>query len=559
MVISLPQQAQSFVTTSTSSSSLGYGFAVDARGSAKMLISGIDYVSDSEKETPNSQEADTDCYVGVGNAQELELVKFDSLNICLDIAILNLPDQPAVAGLPDAIVTAMAGQQPMIVSLNYGTEFSDSTMVDSALLPTRYFPAVMTTDTQMGGVYVALHPTHGTSIAPATPQPDGSTDQAEEMRSTWFFLEQMTRPAPIFVQPTDGDHSPKIVKYNMLTEDMEWIHTLETQEGKSLVAGMAVSQARNFLVIVGSATGTGPGVGAGSVSDGDWDGFLTVLDMNMGDLNTGNWNLTYNALHSTRIRTQKNIDDVVLDVCVSGDKAYVVGSTQGRFEGEINGGAFILKYDIDPLRLLWVHQIAGKSVGATHCAIDGETLYVGGSAPPGIELDERKVPKNEAVDTTHDIFVAKFNAETGVREFLRQIDSHRDDELIGMTITPSNQNLLLSANARDFATGETIIFTMDMDSEGNYDWEKLAPNIDPITGASIASSASDSNEEDNSDDWLVAVAIAVPVIILLAITCYYFACLSAAQVPLDYPDNPTHGNAAQDTELQIVGESATVV
>ncbi|KAL3930863.1 MAG: hypothetical protein SGBAC_011578 [Bacillariaceae sp.] len=553
------------------STSLGYGFAMDMRnGIPNVITSGIDYEADYQRVTLNDQ-ANTECYVSLGYDSNVDRVTFDSPNICLDVATMNLPNQQAGSGLPDVIVTAMAGHQPLIVSLEYGTEeFSQSTLVDAALLPTRYFPAVMTTD-KLGGVYVALHPTHGTFIAPAAPGQGDTNNQAEEMRSTWFFLEQMTRPAPIFVEPniTDLDHSPKIVKYNMLTKDTEWIHTLDTQNGKALVSGMAISQLRNKLVIVGSASGSGPGIGAGAVSDGDWDGFLTVLDMDKGDLKTGDWNLTYNALHSTRIRTQKNIDDVVFNVCVSGDKAYVVGTTQGRFVGDINGGAFILKYDIDTLSVLWVKQIAGRGVEAMHCAILDEQLYVGGSVPPGILLDNRK---SEASKETHDIFVAKLSATSGDVEFLRQIDSLRDDELIGMAINPSNQHVLLSANARDFATGKTVIFTMDMDQDGNNDWEALAPGIDPFTGLNaetttpptVADTPASAGDEDadpeggDSDDWVIAAAISIPAVILLVVTCYYFCFVSTAQVPLDYPDDPTYGNAAEDTELEVVGGASVI-
>ena len=57
--------------------------------------------------------------------------------------------------------------------------------------------------------------------------------------------------------------------------------------------------------------------------------------------------------------------------------------------------------------------------------------------------------------------------------------------------------------------------------------------------------------------------VTVPAVILLVMTFYYFHFHSTAQVPLDYPDDPTFGNAAEDTELQLTptetGEDRVVV
>jgi len=200
-------------------------------------------------------------------------------------------------------------------------------------------------------------------------------------------------------------------------------------------------------------------------------------------------------------------------------------------------------------------------------------LYVGGTVPPAIELDPRK--KDGAPRDTNDVFVAMLNAGSGSMEFLRQIDSHRDDELFGMAINPATSSVIISANARDFSSGENVIFTMDVNPMGNHEWEKLAPGSDPITGKAAPKSDSsgtftagnatttDPPKGDNADDWTIVAAVTIPAVIIVVLTFYYFCCLSAAQVPLDYPDIPTHGNAAEDTELQVVttegGEERNIV
>ena len=90
--------------------------------------------------------------------------------------------------------------------------------------------------------------------------------------------------------------------------------------------------------------GHGEVIGARQQSAGDWDGFLTIVDAANGSID-GEQMGSYHT-HSKRIKTQLEKDDLVMGLCMDGDKAYVVGSTEGKVVGTEAGGAFVMKIDI---------------------------------------------------------------------------------------------------------------------------------------------------------------------------------------------------------------------
>jgi hypothetical protein len=457
---------------------------------------------------------------------------FDSPQMCLDVQVLGIPSQPSPQGLPNAVVTAMAGQQPMLLAMDY-TGFSNINLLDPVKLPFGHFPAVMTSDKILGGIYVALHPTNGLELNAAS-----DSDPVDELRNTRDYLEQLTHPRGI--SGTDGTLSPLIFKYNILDQKAEWQTTFHTEGGKSMITGMEVVLARKVLVVVGSSTGYGPAIGAGARSDGDWDGYLTIIDMESGAMDTLNTTTEINAPHSVRIFSQQGQDDMVHNLCTADDKVYVVGSTTGKIEGDKPGGGFIMKIDIDTLNVIWKKQFVGLGIEATHCAIRSDVLFVGGIVPPNIQLDYPNSNSDFPLTETFDVFTAMFNAVTGDMAFVRQIDSHRDDQVVEMIVNPRDLTVILVINARVFEEGTNDLVVMSVDQQGQHDWSNLSPDIDPIGGQTgpvtieDPPSSSIQQEESPTEDWIIVVAIVVPVALLFCLAVYYFCSRgSSSSVPLD--------------------------
>jgi hypothetical protein len=549
---SLPQCVETFVSISRWSSALVYGGAMDMLG-PKLLMSGVDFKGDFKHITQTGQ-ADADCFLSVGSAMGFDRKLFDSPQMCLDIQVLGIPNQPSPPGLPDAVVVAMAGQQPMLLTMDY-TGFSNINLLDPVKLPFEHFPAVMTSDKNLGGIYVALHPTNGLEMKAAS-----DFDPVDELRNTRDYLQQLTHPKGI--SGTAGTLSPRIFKYNILDQKAEWQTTFNTEEGKSMISGMEVVLARKLLVVGGSSTGYGPAIGAGARSDGDWDGYLTILDMESGAMDTQNTTSEINAPHSVRIFSQRGQDDMVHNLCTADDKVYVVGSTTGKIEGDKLGGGFIMKIDIDTLNVIWKKQFVGLGIEATHCAIRSDVLFVGGIVPPGIQLDNPNGNSNSPATETVDIFTAMFNAVTGDMAFVRQIDSHRDDQLVEMLVNPADLSVILVVNARDFEEGTNDLAVMSVGQQGQHDWQNLSPGIDPFGGQTGPATVEDPpssihQEAPPTEAWIIVVAIVVPVALLFCLVVYYFCSRrSSSSVPLVVPlvvplDHPSEGPSAPEDNFEI--------
>lgn len=511
----------SLVSVSRFSSAILYGSVIDLSGQIQ-VNTGVDYKGDYKHLTQTGA-ADSDCWVSVGDARGFDRKVFDSPAMCLDVNVLGTgnTDTTRPEGLPEGVVAAMAGQQAMLLSLTYKGEYLDVRLDDPVKLPFEHFPVVVTTDNYLGGVYVALHNTNGIAIAPASDQ-----DSADELKNTVEYLQSLTQPEKL---PGTGDYSPKIFKYDIIEKKPMWQTTFTTVNGRSSIGGMEVVLSRNKLVVVGSSTGSGQAVGAGAISGGDWDGYLTLVDMFTGDVDTKNTTTEINAPYSVRIATQPEKDDFVLNVCTSDDKAYIVGSTTGKIEGDVDGGGFVAKFDIDTLDIIWKHQFVGMGIEATHCDVVGDLLYVGGHVPPGLVLDPPNSVSNRKASDNTDIFISLFSPETGTLKWVRQIDSLREDQLVNMVINV-NTVLFLTANAMDSQKGTNDVFLLTVTPAGVHDWQNIGEGVDPIEGAFDTASPDNNSGGDKTEepvqktvgDWVIPVAIAVPVLLLFALICYYF-------------------------------------
>ena len=508
-----PLLANAFVSVSRSSSAVAIGSAMDP---LTFMTTGVDYTGDSN------------CYVEVGSVSlDSNRERFETPQICLQIEMVasEVASANASANIPDGIVTGMIGQQPLVMSLDYKGGLSGKpNLRDPFYLPNGYFPVATATDRGTGEIYVALHETQGTSIVTTT------DDTASKMTSTLDYVETLTRPTLL---PGSGNHSPLIFKYDVGEGQLKWETTLITEEGKSTISALSTVASRGKLVAVGSSTGYGSYVGAGSRSKG-WDGYITILDMEDGKIDPEGAVNSFNAPHSTRIYTQPDQDDFVHGVCTGDGKAYVLGSTTGKMKGDEAGGGFVIKYDIDDLSLIWKYQFVGVGVEATHCVIKGETLYVAGTVPPGVVLDDpnNNNSKGGKPSDTSDVFVALFYPDLGEMSWIRQIDSHRDDDLIGIGFDGVS-NLLITVNGKNTNDGNNALYVMSIDNDdGKHDWQFLPQGKDPLETIAIRP----------NDFWTIIVAIIIPLLILVILTVYYFR------------DKNKQRPKIEETEVDVQGE-----
>jgi hypothetical protein len=527
-----PECVNGFVSVSRLSSALAYSSEIDTAAQT-LMTSGIDYKGDYKHLTQSGQ-ADTDCYIAVGDVNGFDRKVFDSPAMCLDVQVLGIPTEPSPDGLPEAVVAAMAGQQPILLSLDYKGEYSDLNLRDPVKLPFNHFPAKLTTDRNLGGVYVALHNTNGLGLAPASDE-----DPIDEFRNALDYLKSMTRPELL---PGTGDYSPIIFKYDIVEQKAKWQTTLTTVNGRSAVGAIKVVLSRGKLIVVGSSNGSGTGVGANTQSGGDWDGYLTIIDLETGNMaDKRNITTIINAPHSVSVFSQPGKDDFVYNVCTSDDKAFLVGSSQGKISGDEDGGGFVAKYDIDTLDILWEYQFVGKGIEATYCDVFDDLLYVGGTVVAGTVLDDPNSISNGKPSDTSDLFVARLSATTGELKWVRQIDSHRDDSMVGMVINLGNL-VLITANGMSTNKGTSDLYVISVTPFGAHDWQNLQAGVDPISGATNAISIDVDNNGNNNEvevaDWVIPVAIGVPIAILLLFICYYYKTREPSNTSLAPRESP---------------------
>ena len=149
----------------------------------------------------------------------------------------------------------------------------------------------------------------------------------------------------------------------------------------------------------------------------------------------------------------------------SDGNVYVVGSTGGNLDGQINNGSddvYLIKYDAAGqeiyTRLL---GSAGNSAGFA-VAVDSEDNVIVAGQTSGLLTES-------SFGGGYDTFVTKFNSE-GQEQFTRQAAPFADDGALALTIDSSN-NIYLAGFARGSVGGETFggasdAFFTKLDSSG---------------------------------------------------------------------------------------------
>jgi hypothetical protein len=257
---------------------------------------------------------------------------------------------------------------------------------------------------------------------------------------------------------------------------------------------------------------------------------------------------------------------------------YVVGSTTGIIDGTEAGGAFVIKYDVDTLNILWKRQIVGMGVEATTCVANADLVYLGGLVPAGILLDDET--RTDGPSDTQDVFAAAIHGDSGEFFWIRQIDSRQEDILPNLMISQI-KNLMFSANALNPEDGSTVIYLMSIFLEtGFHDWIALPKDANPLAGAQNAGEGitvppvgtvgaeeggnndNNDNEEDKDNTTVIVVAVVVPVVLLLMVVAYSILTKKSEKEPMmgsrHEEASPLEENNPQVAKTQA-GNDRTVV
>ncbi|KAL3925154.1 MAG: hypothetical protein SGILL_000596 [Bacillariaceae sp.] len=203
------------------------------------------------------------------------------------------------------------------------------------------------------------------------------------------------------------------------------------------IGGMILKRlrTREVLIVGGSTRGHGPGYGE---ADGDdEDGFLTLLDPELGSL------LETSGKNQERIGTAE--DDVIAGICDDPrdeDHFYIVGGTKGDM-GTPAGGtpragslqAYIQKINLETLSVVWSvqwgaeHSGGGSSVAiANECIVTSDSMvYVAGVVNDGADIAPSV--RTGTSHGGHDIFVAQLDTVDGSVMWTQQVGSPGDEEL----------------------------------------------------------------------------------------------------------------------------------
>jgi hypothetical protein len=311
-------------------------------------------------------------------------------------------------------------------------------------------------------------------------------------------------------ESTNSIWYPGVQKWNIATNKLEWAVPVITDDRVTVLSSVAHVAQGDFLLVGGYSKGSPEQ--ANSPSD-NWRGFLSKMEPSTG-LPRG---------VTLYISSQDGKDDMVRDICVSGRYAFVVGSTEGIFDGIHAGGAFVIKVDVDTLETVWQRQIPGEGVEGMYCAVhaDDDIVYIAGNVPETIEVETGQG------STGRDVFVAQVATGNATIFWTRQFGSDSTHVSIQGLATNQDGDAVLCGNSFNETAFQNDAFIMTMfrkDGAHVPKWIKLAPAEE---------------EEDNSKDrkgLIIAGSIILPILMLVAIVlvwCNYDRRGPKEEIPQD--------------------------
>jgi hypothetical protein len=224
------------------------------------------------------------------------------------------------------------------------------------------------------------------------------------------------------------------------------------QKPRVWLGGAILKKVPGYLAIVGSTKGMGSGYGD-AVGE-DEDGFITLLDLETGELASN--------VPSNNKREGSEKDDIINGICHDPEDQnyfYIVGETFGSVGDDLSDSsfasgslfAFVRKIDANGLSNVWTKQFGASmrnaespgQVYALSCAVSGDVVYAGGVVDnnAGIVIDAA-VRETQGGD---DVWVGQFSISDGSLRWLHQVGSPGNDHMAPRSgiITTSSGNAIL--------------------------------------------------------------------------------------------------------------------
>jgi hypothetical protein len=500
------------IQTGPNSGSFYAGGMVYDAGQDFVYLTGIAYDSDLlDQNTGDTSTPEPECLVvsvSLDDGEIWDLEEFntygeaDKLHVCQSVAVHRASELIAV-GYGDGAQAAMAGvalafdraslellasTQLVTAAPNSRFEYPMSIVSDGDDL---YVVALTSTDAESSSEYSEL--TQAGSSGPQQPnwiniQKYGSSFDMTVTKLTMSseatidglpagnidFTTQWVQEFPVEVDPATGK-KPRV-----------WI------------GGAILKRDPGYLAIAGSTRGLGNGYGD-AVGD-DEDGFITLLDLNSGQLAT-------NVQRSNK-REGTEKDDITNGICHDSNDPnyfYIVGQTYGEMGDDLSMStgfatgsvfAYVQKVDANSLSSVWTKQFGASmtnrdspaQVYALSCAVSGNVVYAAGvvdnSAGIVIEGDTRESAGGD------DIWVGQFSISNGDLNWLHQVGSDGDDHMAphnGIVATASGNAILYGdTNGAAFRVREVselhdlLIMTFDKDGTKYKDINRTrAPTPQP--------------------------------------------------------------------------------
>ena len=296
-----------------------------------------------------------------------------------------------------------------------------------------------------------------------------------------------------------------------------------------------------FVLVGGSAKASGPLLGTlygyPMRGAGDWDGFISKLDAQTGQA----WIPPSGRDASYRIQSLDNRNDFVTAICFQyPDTVYIIGSTDGKVASnhlDEEGGAFVIKIDIDDMQVGWRLQLEGRGVLGTACTVAEESvpgtpnlLYVGGVLPvshPGLDLEGNKLTQGSR--NSDDAFVVAIDVASSngqikwIREIQYEQGGRRHESISSLSLDSVNGHVIAIGNSYDPVTEQNDVFAVAIDgnngSTGDLDkivnpYKSATPSPGPSPPAPAPPKKSVGNDESSVPGGVLAAVVLILILLV---------------------------------------------
>jgi hypothetical protein len=489
---------------------------------------------------------DTDCRVLIADATGVwNEIPYESPQLCVGGGIV---DQDTNNGV--GIVVGIDGDQTTLLNIDQvGTDTPIPGVTHQ--LPQNKIPvATHAGDLADDFVYVALHDIDDEPVYNGF-----GVDRPSNLLGIMAYWKKFTDP--LSLSADQASHVPHIVKLNPETGVVAWRGIYNLSHGSATISSMLYADFS--LIICGSTNGSGDAVGQNPNADwNDWDGYVAFINPVTGKVDETFVDPQTNEVEQRgfiRIASPNGgKNDFVHDMCLrttasGGIDLFVVGTTDGRFSGSSDGGAFVVKIDVKARVITKRVQLTGADRTGLKIVCSDTHVFVGGH-----------VSYNDAaIDQLQNVYVTAYDADLTEVPWSVEIDTTpyfygelRSDQLVALELNPAGDvNVLLNSQVLTKGISHVVIMDLQSDSganeiqkgatagtEGRVPEEGI--DVEPIEGQGESGDSDLGNqvgngiaamrdpkiaekkkaEEEKKQRIVLALSITIPLTIALAVALY---------------------------------------